>query len=155
MTSLSRCSCARAWPNKSYLENNYFIKSLLHYSLYSKDDQGRVYKNCKIHDSHGRDSCARAWRKSHMVKCIYLFKKSSSLLLGIFQTNWVHSNDAQGGVYSNRIFHVPRDWGSSAIVDFYLFYDNSVDMQIRTLSTRSQRRVSYTQVILKACGLLV
>ena len=44
---------------------------------------------------------------------------------------------------------------SSATVDFYLFYDWLVDMQKCGLWTRSQCRVSDTQVIIKACGLIV
>ena len=44
---------------------------------------------------------------------------------------------------------------SSAIVDFYLFSDGSVDMQIWTLLSRSQCRVSDTEVTVKACGPLV
>ena len=39
--------------------------------------------------------------------------------------------------------------------DFYLFYNGSVDMQIRVLLTRSQCRVSDTQVTVKACGHIV
>ena len=35
--------------------------TILHESMiYSKDDQGSVYKNCKFHDPLGRGSCARA-----------------------------------------------------------------------------------------------
>ena len=44
---------------------------------------------------------------------------------------------------------------SSAIVDFYFFYDWGVDMQIWALLTRSECRVSDTQVTFKACGPLV
>ena len=44
---------------------------------------------------------------------------------------------------------------SSAIVDFYLFSDGSVDMQIWTLLSRSQCRVSDTEVTVKAWGPLV
>ena len=45
---------------------------------------------------------------------------------------------------------------SYAIVDFYLFYDRAVDMQIWALLTRSQSaRVSDTQVTVKACRPLV
>ena len=43
----------------------------------------------------------------------------------------------------------------SAIVDFYLFYDGAVDMQIWALLTRSQSRFSDTQVIVKARRYLV
>ena len=44
---------------------------------------------------------------------------------------------------------------SYAIVDFYLLYDGAVDMQIRALLTRSQCKVSYTQLTVEACGPLV
>ena len=45
---------------------HYSIKNLLLYSqawitqtklVYSNDDQGRVYPNCKFHDPQGRGSC--------------------------------------------------------------------------------------------------
>ena len=42
---------------------------------------------------------------------------------------------------------------SSAIIEFYLFYDRPVDMQIRAPLTRSQTSVeSVTQVIVKTHG---
>ena len=44
---------------------------------------------------------------------------------------------------------------SDAIIDFHLFYDGSVDIQIWALLTRSQCKVSDTQVTVKACGPLV
>ena len=44
---------------------------------------------------------------------------------------------------------------SSAIVDFYLVYDVSVDMKICPLLTRSHCRVSDTQATVKARGPLV
>ena len=44
---------------------------------------------------------------------------------------------------------------SDTIVDFYLFYDGAVDIQIWALLTRSQCKVSDTQVTVKACGPLV
>ena len=63
------------------------------------------------------------------------------------------------------VYQYPAHWSllnqgvlmqlSSAIVDFYLFYDGLVDMQIWVLQTRSQCRVSVTQVTIKACGPLV
>ena len=43
---------------------------------------------------------------------------------------------------------------SYAIVDFHLFYDGAVDIQMSPL-TRSQCKVSDTQVTIKACGPLV
>ena len=42
-----------------------------------------------------------------------------------------------------------------AIADFYLFYDGAIDMQIWALLTRSDFRVSATQVTVKASGPLV
>ena len=39
---------------------------------------------------------------------------------------------------------------SSSIVDFHLFYDGLVVMQLRTLLTRSPCRVSDTQITVKA-----
>ena len=44
---------------------------------------------------------------------------------------------------------------SDTIVDFHLFYDGAVDIQIWVLLTRSQCKVFDTQVTVKACGSLV
>ena len=44
---------------------------------------------------------------------------------------------------------------STAIVDFNLFYDGSVGLQIRVLLTRSPLGVSDTQVTVMACGPVV
>ena len=44
---------------------------------------------------------------------------------------------------------------SDTIVDFHLFYDGAVDILIWALLTRSQCKVSDTQVTVKACGPLV
>ena len=44
---------------------------------------------------------------------------------------------------------------SDTIVDFHLFYDGAVDIQIWALLTWSQCKVSETQVTVKACGPLV
>ena len=44
---------------------------------------------------------------------------------------------------------------SDTIVDFHLFYDGAVDIQMWALLTRSQCKVSDTQVTVKACGPLV
>ena len=44
---------------------------------------------------------------------------------------------------------------SDTIVDFHLFYDWAVDIQIWALLTRSQCKVSDSQVTVKACGPLV
>ena len=44
---------------------------------------------------------------------------------------------------------------SDTIVDFHLFYDGAVDIQIWALLTRGQCKVSDTQVTVKAHGPLV
>ena len=44
---------------------------------------------------------------------------------------------------------------SCTIVDFHLFYDGVVEIQIWAFLTRSQCKVSDTQVTVKACGPLV
>ena len=44
---------------------------------------------------------------------------------------------------------------SYTIIDFHLFYDGTVDIQIWAPLTRSQCKVSDTQVTVKACGPLV
>ena len=44
---------------------------------------------------------------------------------------------------------------SYTIIDFHLFYDKAVDIQISALLTRSRCKVSDTQVTVKACGPLV
>ena len=44
---------------------------------------------------------------------------------------------------------------SYIIADFHLYYDWTVDIQIWALLTRSQCKVSDTQVTVKACGALV
>ena len=44
---------------------------------------------------------------------------------------------------------------SDIVVDFHLFYDGAVDIKIGALLTRSQCKVSDTQVTVKACGPLV
>ena len=48
---------------------------------------------------------------SHIVKMHYLFKKSSSLLPGIDQANYVYSDYEQGRVYQNCYLHDPRGRG--------------------------------------------
>ena len=44
---------------------------------------------------------------------------------------------------------------SYTIIDFHLFYDGAVDIQIWAPLTRSQYKVSDTQVIVKARGTFV
>ena len=44
---------------------------------------------------------------------------------------------------------------SYATVDFYLFYDRAVDMQIWALLTRGQGKIYDTHVTVKNCGPLV
>lgn len=41
-----------------------------------------------------------------------------------------------------------------AIINFYLFYDGAVNMQIWVLLTRNHCRLSDTQITIKACGSL-
>ena len=92
-------------------------------------------------------------------------------MLSVDQTNLVYSNDDQWGLYQNCGFHEPlvgheicvilmtfiniqhidcycnkgyKAAFSSAIGDFYLFYDEPVDMQIWAPLTRSQCRVCYS-----------
>ena len=76
-----RGSCARVWPYKSYSETALFLlKSSSLFSgidqtnqVYSNDDQGRVYQNCKFHDPWGRGSCARVWQyKSYSETALFL-----------------------------------------------------------------------------------
>ena len=41
--------------------------------VYSIDDQGRVYQNCKFHDPLGRGSCAGPWPyKSYSETALFL-----------------------------------------------------------------------------------
>ena len=72
---------------------------------------------------------------NHIVKILYFLQKSSTLLRGIDQTNYIYSNDDQGRVYQNYKFHDPWDRGSFARAWPY--------------------KVSDTQVTFKACGPLV
>ena len=44
---------------------------------------------------------------------------------------------------------------SYTMVDFHLFYDGAVDMQILALLTRSPCKFSDTQLTVKACGPLL
>ena len=59
------------------------------------------------------------------VKLMYFFKKSSYLLGGMVQTNYVYSNDDQGRVYQNCKFHDPWCRGSSARVWPYKSYSEN------------------------------
>ena len=69
------------------------------------DDQGRVYQNCKYHESGGRG--AWAWQyKSNSEKCIISVK-----VLSTPRYRW-YSNDDQGKIYQNCEFHDPRGWVS-------------------------------------------
>ena len=72
----------------------------------------------------------------------------------MIQTNLVYSNDNQGRVYQNCKFHDPRGRGSCARAWPYKSYSEN-DIQILALLTRSQCKVSDTQVTVKACGPLV
>ena len=59
--------------------------------------------------------------------------------------------------HSTLIAIVLRDYDAAflTMVDFHLLYDGAVDIQIWALLTRSQCKVSDTQVIVKGCGPLV
>ena len=98
----------------------------------------------------GRGSCARIWPYKPYSEYTLFFKKSSSLLPGIDQTNYLYNNDDQGKVYKNCKFHDPLGQGflwsstlsiystfiafvlrddmllSYAIVEFYFLYDVAV-----------------------------
>ena len=64
-----------------------------------------------------RGSFAREWPKSHTCSENALFLlKSSPLLPGIDQTNYVYSDDDQGRVYQNCKLYDPRGRGSCARV---------------------------------------
>ena len=65
----------------------------------------------------GRGFCARVWPyKSYSENALFLLK-SSSLLPGIDQTNYVYSIiEDQGRVYLNCKFHDPRGWSSDVRV---------------------------------------
>ena len=41
--------------------------------VYENDDQGRIYRNCQLHDPLGRDCCAMVWSyKSYSENALYL-----------------------------------------------------------------------------------
>ena len=40
-------------------------------SVYSNNDQGSVYQNCKFYDPRGRGSCLRCGHVNHIVKLLY------------------------------------------------------------------------------------
>ena len=60
-------------------------------------------------------------------------------------------------IYSTLIAIVLTNYDVAFLyyVDFHLFYDGAVDIQIWTLLTRSQCKVSDTRVTVMACGPLV
>ena len=94
-------------------------------------------KNYKYHDTWRWGSYASPWPdKSLLWICNYL-------LLCQYMAYWLL-------LYYGIIMLL-----SNAIVDFYLFYDGVLHMQIWVPLTRSQCKVSDTQVTLKACGSLV
>ena len=76
--------------------------------VYTFDDQGRVYVNCKFHIPRGMGSCAWAWShfKSFYENVLLLYK--SSFLLGgkntcTDQTNWEYSNMTKERSSSTKI----------------------------------------------------
>ena len=167
--------CSRAWPNKSYREfSNPRHRSGQIYIVRIKEGSTKIV-NCMTRGGG-------TWtNKSYGENALFLL--ISSLLQGIDYTNWVHvySNDYQGRVYQNCTFMTQLMLGRGYIVNifmyqlqhisivlgghnavflyhcwfFFWFYDGSVYMQIWTLLTRSQCRVSDTRVTVNACGFLV
>lgn len=49
--------------------------------IFSNDDQGRRYKNCKCNDPQGRDCCARAWPHQSLKFFFSTLKKRSDELI--------------------------------------------------------------------------
>ena len=47
--------------------------------VYSNNDHGRVYLNCKFHDLRGRGSCAGAWLYSENVIFLLLFVSAKDI----------------------------------------------------------------------------
>ena len=88
-----------------------------------------VYPNCKFHVPQGKGIAILV-----IIYMIYILCE-----INMYSTL---------SIYSTLIANVFR-------VDFYLFYDGAVDIQICALLTRSQCKVSDTQVTVKACGPLV
>ena len=90
---------------------------------------GKETRNCKFHDSQGRDSCAKAWPctcKSYSEKCIISLKifYSSKFWAWIRQTKYVVMINKEG---SNKIFNFYDPWGrgfsaQKVGVAFYFFY---------------------------------
>ena len=78
----------------------------------------------------------------------------------VYQNCKVHSEyvlSTSLSIYFTLIVIVLKNYNAAflSIGDFYLFYNGAVDMQICTLLTRNQCKVSDTQVTVKACGPLV
>ena len=91
----------------------YFFKNVLlcfggHGSVYSDDDQGRVYQNCKIHDPRTGLLVLECGHISNYNE--FVLSSTLSILIA----------------YVLRIMMLL----SYTIVGFYFFYDWAVDMQI-------------------------
>ena len=78
-------------------------------------------------------SCANCGHLSHIVKYIIFYSINIQYIANVL------------GVYGAAFL---------AIVESYFSYDGAVHMQISAPLTKSQRRVSDTRVIVKACQLL-
>ena len=93
----------------------------------------------KFHDPWGRGSNVRHGHISHIVNMYYL-------LLYQYTAHWL--------LLCLGIMML-LSYTNYTMVDFHLFYDGAVDIQIWALLTRIQCKVSDTQVTVKACGALV
>ena len=76
---------------------------------YSKDDQGKVYQTSKFHDPRGKVSCARAWSYKSDMQYHLLYRYAGHYFL----------------LYYRIIMLL-----YSAIVNFYLFYEGAVHVQV-------------------------
>ena len=95
--------------------------------VYGNIDQGWVYQNCKWLDPRGRGSCAGAWPYKSHGECSLHPNLS-------YTAHW--------------LLLVLRDYNATFLCHFWFFFlwRVPVDMQIWALLTRSQCRVSDTQV---------
>ena len=143
--------------------------------MYSNDDNGRVYRICKLNNRWDRGSCAtlnkivkmlifpflissRAWNRQ--IKYMIMMTKEESTKI----CKW---NDPRGrgcratvltciNIQHIACYCIKMIWFSfSMMLLILLFYDGPYDMQIWCLRTRSQCRVFDTQVTFKAHGLLL
>ena len=83
--------------------------------VYSNDQLGGDYQNCKFHYPYGTDSWIRVWphKSCSEILFIYFFKNLHLYSWGMIQRNEVSSNVNQERVYRNCEFHDPWGWGFS------------------------------------------